>query len=130
MRGDEESSRAEADSDVLVVDVVGCEREDVQGSMRQLSHRDRTTPDQSFPPLTVFNLAPAVDLALHFDVRGLGGVVDREETLDEAERNQVRLAREDGALKGCVYRAIQSLCGGERVRLVPVKKSVGTHRRA
>lgn len=57
-------------------------------------------------PLTVFNLAPAVNLALHFDVRGLGGVVDREETLDEAESDQVRLAREDGALKGCVYRAI------------------------
>lgn len=53
--------------------------------------------------LTVFDFTPTVDLALHFDVRGLGGVVDREETLDEAERDQVRLAREDGALKRCDF---------------------------
>ena len=59
------------------------------------------------PPLTVFDLAPAVDLALHFDVRGLGGLVDREETLDDAERDQVRLARKDGALESYVRSQIQ-----------------------
>lgn len=51
--------------------------------------------------LTVLDLPPAVDLALDLDVRRLGRFVDREEALDEAERDQVGLARQDRSLEGC-----------------------------
>lgn len=58
--------------------------------------------------LTVFNLAPSVDLALHLDVRRLCRLVDRKEALDESKGDQVRLGRQDRPLKCCEKRIVST----------------------
>lgn len=108
------ADRAELSTDVLLVDIVSWSEERRSPSGQRSRQRERERERGSGEPeLTVFDLAPEVDLRVDLDLTRERRLLDRQPAFEERERDQERLCRIDCPLEGCADHKGKEEGGGE-----------------